>query len=411
MGINLKIDQSIYNLLSLCNGYLRWDEILEELCRGYDMSKEEVKNFFEPKISMFTDEGLIWWREKRMAMWDTKPPGTVCWNLTSQCNMYCKHCAVDSGDDKINEFSYEESISLLTEFFEFGVEDVLFSGGEPLMHPNFMGIVERTHELGISVHVSTNGTLVDSEVAKKLADLDASVQVSMDGVTPRVHEMLRQTPGCWERAVNGIKNLVRANVPVTIGSTVNKGNLNEILLLYKMAKDLNVQDFRIIPFIPFGRGREIKDMEVSPANMEKITTYLHEQRQEVQGKKLGVVPMEFEWTLEPPIITPFDENSRLGCEGAIESCTITSTGEVLPCHFFTGVRTENVRDYSFEYIWKNSWFLNYFRSLNVSDIQGVCKECDWFSYCKGGCLAANFAHRKFLQSNCHCWLVEKEQKC
>jgi len=55
---------------------------------------------------------------------------------------------------------------------------VAFSGGEPLLHPEFFQIAQRVRELGLSIQVATNGTLVTSEVARLLKALDAEVQVT-----------------------------------------------------------------------------------------------------------------------------------------------------------------------------------------------------------------------------------------
>ena len=61
-------------------------------------------------------------------------------------------------------------------------------------------------------------------------------------------------------------------------------------------------------------------------------------------------------------------------------------------------------------IWKLSRFLNYFRSLRISDISGHCRRCDWLSVCRGGCKAANFSQGALFHSNRHCWLVTENEK-
>ncbi|MGP8337749.1 MAG: radical SAM protein, partial [Methanosarcinaceae archaeon] len=249
-------------------------------------------------------------------------------------------------------------------------------------------------------------TLITKEIAENLAKIQASAQVSLDGATPDVHDGLRQCPGAWQRTIEGIKILEEAGVSVMIAAVVTNANAAQIPALYDLAADLGTQKFRILPFVPFGRGGDSVELEVSPQKMREITTYL---RNRSDNGGLPVVQMEFECTLKPLAPEKVDPQTRIGCDGGVAYCTITSTGDVLPCNYFAGVETENVKENSFANIWKNSRFLNYFRSLNVSDIKGVCQDCDWLSICRGSCIAANFAHGDIFQANCHCWLVDALQ--
>ena len=45
----------------------------------------------------------------------------------------------------------------------------------------------------------------------------------------------------------------------------------------------------------------------------------------------AVAPMEFQCTFSPPPAEPASADARIGCDGAIAYCSVTSAGEVLPC--------------------------------------------------------------------------------
>lgn len=400
-----ELNQPAYWVLRLCDGYRTWGENVAELERMYQTERAEVISFAEPLLHTLTEEGLLWWRDQRMQRWQQPPPMAVLWDLTSGCNLSCRHCVVSAGTHGDQELSLEECCRVIDELAAFGVQQLILSGGEPLMRRDFFEIVEHAADQGLSLQIATNGTLVTEQVAERLAAIGAEAQVSLDGATPEVHDGFRQVPGSWERTVRGIKHLVAAGVSVMAAAVVTKMNVAQIPMLYEFAAELGADTFRILPFVPCGRGQAGRELEVSPKEMRKVTDYLRVRRD--QGG-LPVASMEFECTFSSPPQARADPQTRIGCDGAVAYCTITSSGEVLPCNFFAGAEAWSVKEKPFAWIWENSRFLNYFRSLKVSDIQGACQDCAWLPVCRGSCIAANFAHGDVFQSNCHCWLAAED---
>jgi radical SAM protein with 4Fe4S-binding SPASM domain len=124
---------------------------------------------------------------------------------------------------------------------------------------------------------------------------------------------------------------------------------------------------------------------------------------------MTILPLEFECTFSAPSAEPVDPSRPNECGGAIHYCTVTPTGEVLPCHYFEGVVTDSVQNRPFMEVWQKSRFLNYFRSIEIGDIRGHCRECGWLSECRAGCRATNFSNRDLFGSNNHCWIVKDHQ--
>ena len=99
---------------------------------------------------------------------DKRP--VVVWNVTRRCNLKCVHCyaqATATTRPKAN-YPWTEGSALLDDLKAFGVPVVLFSGGEPLMHPNLLTLVEHAVTLGMRAVISTNGTLIDRDMAGQL---------------------------------------------------------------------------------------------------------------------------------------------------------------------------------------------------------------------------------------------------
>lgn len=405
-GTECEFNESANRIVWMCDGYRTWGELVTELGRTYQVSSAQVRSLSEPLLQELTDDGLLWWRAERTRWWRLGPPASVLWNLTNRCNLACRHCVVDAGPARRaedDELTLDECRQLIDQLAAFGVASLILSGGEPLMRADLLEIAEYAGECGLHMQLATNATLITEEVARRLAAIgNVESQVSLDGATPEVHDSFRQVAGTWDRAIQGIRHLVSAGIPVMMAAAVTKANIAQIPDLYSLAADLKVQRFRILPFVPYGRGATARTLEVSPQEMREVTAYLYRQRQD---GGLPVAPMEFECTLEPPPEGSAQPDARIGCDGAVGYCTVTANGDVLPCNFFAGAEAENVRQHNFTWIWENSRFLNYFRSLTVSDIHGACQSCDWQASCRGSCVAANFAHGDVFQSNVHCWLV------
>lgn len=405
--VEYKLGYDGYYLLNLCNGYNTWREITSILSQIFQLSATQVNILSEKVMDDFTKKGLIWWRKRRMQTWQTSPPATVIWDLTYKCNLSCMHCVVNAGNPATDELTQEESKQLIDELSSFGVKNLVLTGGEPLMHPEFFKIAKYAYNRGLDVQVSTNGTLITPKIAKEIAALKAGVQVSLDGLTPEIHNHFRRNKKAWKLTINGIRNLVKEKVTVTLGSVVTKINYSQIPALYKLAYKLQASQFRIMPFVPYGRGRFNKKLEVTPNEMMHLTKELSNLQKSVG---LPIAQMQFECLITSPPNIQTSEQTHLGCEGGISYCTITANGDVLPCNFFAGVKTENVREKSFEWIWKNSHFLNYIRSLTISDLDHLCQSCPWLAVCRGSCIAMNFAHGKVFQANSQCWRVASIQK-
>ena len=110
----------------------------------------------------------------------------MVWNITRRCNLKCVHCYNDSGADKAcDELSTAQARGVIDDLAGFGVPSVLFSGGEPLMRPDLFELIEHTVARGLRAVISTNGTLITAEVARKIQQLGVSyVGISLDGIGP-----------------------------------------------------------------------------------------------------------------------------------------------------------------------------------------------------------------------------------
>lgn len=88
------------------------------------------------------------------------PPLHVKLHPTNRCNLKCSFCTFANRDNA--ELSINRIISFLEQAYSIGCRAITISGGgEPLLHPNINEIISYAYQLGISVGIVTNGTVLD----------------------------------------------------------------------------------------------------------------------------------------------------------------------------------------------------------------------------------------------------------
>ncbi len=404
---SLRLNRQAVEVLRLLNGEISLSEIMLQLAKGYPESGglENIRAKIIPLLLLLTDKELIWWRDIPLKLVPVGPPPSIFWEITAACNLQCRHCVVSAGPKLAGELKTKRCLELAEEMTDFGLESVAFSGGEPFLHPDFAKIAERVRELGLTVQVATNGTLITSKEANWLKEIQAGVQVSLDGSNSKTHDYMRPGHNAFDRTIAGIKALVETGQDVTVGTVLSSINIDDINNIISLAQELGVAHFRLIPFVPKGRGEHYTHLEVPPKKVEKVTKHLYKLRNEVA---ISIADLEFEEMIGGNVCPEhLDLSQPLGCSGAVSYGTITPVGELLPCHFFEGVRADSIVNTSFGEVWRRSRFLNYFRHLNIGDLKGVCNNCSWLPKCGGSCRAVNFAKGDLFGPNLSCWIAEE----
>lgn len=133
------------------------------------------------------------------------------------CNLRCRHCFISCSPDN-HDFWFmerEQIRAALEDSTRLGVKEYYFTGGEPFMHHDILGILEDTLALGPAT-VLTNATVLAPRTVQALASLHADsaysleLRVSLDGVTAATNDALRGD-GAFDRCLEGIRRLVRAD--------------------------------------------------------------------------------------------------------------------------------------------------------------------------------------------------------
>lgn len=160
----------------------------------------------------------------------------LCWQLTLSCNLSCKHCLVvrDRGQRQVvSADPLEADLATLMVIHQWGTKHLILSGGEPTMYPHLVTLVRMAHSMGMTVGLSTNGTLMSSRLAERLAEAGLNkASVSIDGYDSRTHAASRGPSASFELALQGAERLSLAGVSVTLNCVLHAsiiGNLMEFV--------------------------------------------------------------------------------------------------------------------------------------------------------------------------------------
>lgn len=299
-------------------------------------------------------------------------PLAVELNITNTCNFNCIHCSKNSKSLKFpDELSTEEILAIIDECLESGVPELRFMGGEPLIHPGFLKFIRRAKEKGVfQLKLSTNGWLIDDNMAKELARCFDSIQLSVHGASPNVHDHVVGKKGAWEQAKTAAKLLNKNGVKVNIGFAVMRDNVNDIPKMPHLASEWEVDSLGFLCLIPQGRGVQLKSWSVKEI-MDMRNTI--KQIKCEFGHCLNLDVAGF-----PPINPLMGNNTIYGCEAGKTFMVVNPNGTVKSCGILNEDLGLNIKEKKLLDIWHSPQFARMRKRQN-------CEDCNYTQICWGPC--------------------------
>lgn len=163
-------------------------------------------------------------------------PMTVMIAVTARCQCDCAHCSA-SGMPSGAELTAEEIKGVINSACAMGSPKIGFTGGEPLLRGDITGLVAHAARLGLSVSIDTNGILLDEKMARELKGAGISnINVSLDSPDARRHDRLRNSPGCYDAALNAVRTCAGLDIPCVVSTyltdrAVAEGRLEALIAL------------------------------------------------------------------------------------------------------------------------------------------------------------------------------------
>lgn len=326
-------------------------------------------------------------------------PYGIDWQITSCCNLRCKHCLYYERQEKFNPNNdlKTDEILELAKFFVEEINIISFglTGGEAFLFPDILKLLEYLTGQNVKITVLSNGTLITPELAKKLGELldpkQHSIRISLEGINPKTHNLIRGE-GSFEKTCKGIKYLTDNNVNVSAAFTVNSLNVKELPDLGAFCKKINVNRISIGGFVPY----DDKQLYLLPNLDDVIENTAGLIQKAEQNLKLNLrhlkvfdfLNYEFGKELLDRHLKEKQPSTKTNC-----SChkhnrfTLCADGKMYLCPAAENEKfcLGNLKTQAFPEIWANRFNNELFQERNAAKMD-FCKNCKYIDLCKGGCM-------------------------
>jgi len=272
-------------------------------------------------------------------------------SFTYVCNAACPNCPyTNSGirsDYADRPFMSEATFKTISDQCgEYGAWVRISGGGEPMLHPMAVELIEYAKQAGARVGLITNGSRFTEESSTRLLEAQVDmIEFSVDAADPETYALVRKGLN-WERLLKNVKRMVGLRDKLKSKTKIIASGVNQVGVdIEKVAAfwDPLVDDFQRRKYLTWG----IND----PSKSADDTPYL------------------------PP-------EKRIPCPFIFERLNIDSRGKVMVCGFDIAAVTDmgNIHERSIRDIWHGQGFDGY-RQRHLagkgSELE-LCKNCpDW----------------------------------
>jgi radical SAM protein with 4Fe4S-binding SPASM domain len=323
----------------------------------------------------------------------------VVWNTTRRCNLNCLHCYSKS-ENKIypNELTTDEAKAFVKDIAEFGVNVLLFSGGEPLLRRDLFEVARFASEAGLRAVLSTNGTLITESIAGQLKNAGFSyVGISLDGIG-ETNNKFRGKKEAFELAVEGIRNCLKAEVKTGLRFTVTKYNFKDLPEIFELIEAEGIPRVCLYHLAYVGRGTEITNDDLTHEQTREFMDYVLKKAETFHKKALNTEILTVDNHADASYLyLKLKEKDPKKAEEALQLLKVNGgnssgtgiacvdfNGYVHPDQFWQHYSLGNIRTRKFSQIWAdNSEPLLQALRNRKSHLHGKCTECQFLDICNG----------------------------
>jgi radical SAM protein with 4Fe4S-binding SPASM domain len=305
--------------------------------------------------------------------------------LTPRCTQNCRYCYnvwklwPELAAGELDTRGWCDLIAKLQG--ETGCQTVTFSGGEPLLRPDFRDILAFCHKRGLASILITNGGLLDDETLAFCMDHGVNMfELTLLGDNAATHDALTRTPGSWERALAAMARLYKAKATWCGVFVATRENVAQTHKTLEMVVALGATAIMFNRFNPGGEGARNLDLLPTVEQVQEALAVVEELAAAYNlfaSASIPIMPCLLDTRPYPHVAFGY---CAAGRENAYT--TIGPDGRVRPCNHTATVLGDLQAQPLAEIMASPAM------AAFTSAAPAVCRPCPGLESCRAGCRAA-----------------------
>lgn len=202
-------------------------------------------------------------------------PQMLILEVTHSCNYCCPFCYClwnerQNGDFSNGDLSTDEWCGIIREAASCGVQEFLFTGGEPLLRGDILELLECA--CGVvapeNVLMFTNGALLDREKILWMKKHGVRLATSLQGL--KTYSDMTGTGLTAPAFLDKVALARDLEWPMTVSLTVNSINANELCDMFKAAAKAGACSIQVSPVMLEGRVTSNRDLLITQRRWEEL---------------------------------------------------------------------------------------------------------------------------------------------
>lgn len=335
-------------------------------------------------------------RENILTEMPKRNPVNGTFELTVRCNLHCKMCLFRH-DDRENpeliakELTAEQWIDMARQAAEAGTFNLLITGGEPMLRPDFCEIWEGIYKQGFIIELYTNATLVTPKIIETLKKYPPHrLGITIYGACPETYQNVCGNKKAFEKMVDGCHKLLTLPSKITFRSTIIKENFSDLYAIQDFVErefgNYIVENSRIVTKSVRGACTEAEKHRISPEdNLKVFCSRGIQKMQKLVGGEIDHTKMTVELCHnESEVTTDTIKYSLFGCDAGMSQYTITWDGKLTGCQIMNSYQIDAVKK-----TLKQAWD-EYPYHIKPVQLNEICRKCELLSDCES-CPATRLA--------------------
>jgi MoaA/NifB/PqqE/SkfB family radical SAM enzyme len=295
-------------------------------------------------------------------------------------------CDIWKGNHRVKQLMKNDLTALLYTLNKFGTQQVLMSGGEALLNPEFFAFCGILRNANIKISLLSTGLLLKKNADTLLKWVD-NIIVSLDG-NETIHDRIRNIPGAFRLMKEGIEqiHLYNSGYKITGRTVIHRQNFRYWETIIQSALDLGLYQISFLPADvssqAFNREQvwdQARQHEILPSESElpELKAIVHKIVRDLaplfKKRFIAESPEKLQHIYSYYAAfygkNPFPYKK---CNAPWVSTVVEADGTVRPCFFHEPLG--NIHEHSLDEILNSPDAVNFRKNLNTNSNE-TCKKC------------------------------------